>query len=360
MSFSIGIVGLPNVGKSTLFKALTRKQALIANYPFATIEPNVGIVEVPDERLAPLAAISKSGRIVPTTINFVDIAGLVRGASAGEGLGNKFLSHIREVDAIVEVVRVFADNDVIHVHGQVNPVSDVEVINAELVIADLETANRRVEALKTKAKGGVSALLEKEMAAVERVRDALQQGELASSVLLAEDEKSYLADMHLLTMKAFLYVLNVDEKTLKDKSYAGVLPPAYAPQIALNAKIEAELADMAPDEARDMLTALEIPESGLDALIRAAYAKLGLISFLTTGEMETRAWTIPAGTKAPQAAGVIHTDFEKAFIRVEACGWKDFVAQGGEAGIRDKGLLRIEGKEYVMQDGDVVHFRVAA
>ncbi|TAK05161.1 redox-regulated ATPase YchF [Patescibacteria group bacterium] len=360
MSFAIGIVGLPNVGKSTLFKALTRKQALIANYPFATIEPNVGIVEVPDERLAQLAAISKSGRIVPTTINFVDIAGLVRGAAQGEGLGNKFLSHIREVDAIVMVVRVFVDNDIVHVHGQVDPKSDVDVIHAELVIADLETANRRVDTLKSKAKGGVTPLLEKELAAVERVRDALQQGNLASSVALADDEKPPLAELHLLTMKPFLYVLNVDEKTLKEKAYVGPLSNTLAPQIALNAKIEAELADMSPTEAKEMLTALEIPESGLDALIRAAYAKLGLISFLTTGEMETRAWTIPVGTKAPQAAGVIHTDFEKTFIRAEISNWKDFVTQGGEAGVRDKGLLRVEGKDYVMQDGDVVHFRVGA
>lgn len=360
MSFSIGIVGLPNVGKSTLFKALTRKQALIANYPFATIEPNVGIVEVPDERLAQLAAISKSEKIVPTTINFVDIAGLVRGAAQGEGLGNKFLSHIREVDAIAMVVRVFVDNDIVHVHGQVDPKSDVEVIQAELVIADLESANRRVDTLKSKAKGGVSPLLEKEIAAVERVRDALQQGNLARSVELADDEKPYLTELHLLTLKPFLYILNVDEQTLKDKSYAGALPEALAPQIALNAKIEAELADMPPAEAKEMLAALEIPESGLDALIRAAYAKLGLISFLTTGEMETRAWTIPIGTKAPQAAGVIHTDFEKTFIRAEISHWKDFVAQNGEAGVREKGLLRVEGKDYVMQDGDVVHFRVGA
>lgn len=360
MSFAIGIVGLPNVGKSTLFKALTRKQALIANYPFATIEPNVGIVEVPDERLAQLAAISNSGKIVPTTINFVDIAGLVRGAAQGEGLGNKFLSHIREVDAIVMVVRVFEDNDIVHVHGQVDPKSDVEVIHAELVIADLETANRRIDALKTKAKGGVTTLLEKELGAVERVRDALQQGNLARSVVLAEDEQPYLRDLHLLTMKPFLYVLNVDEKELKEKSYIGALPDVFSPQIALNAKIEAELADLPQDEAKEMLAALDIPESGLDALIRAAYTKLGLISFLTTGEMESRAWTIPVGAKAPQAAGVIHTDFEKGFIRAEISNWKDFVVQNGEAGVREKGLLRIEGKDYVMQDGDVVHFRVDA
>ncbi len=360
MSFSIGIVGLPNVGKSTLFKALTRKQALIANYPFATIEPNVGIVEVPDGRLAQLAAISHAAKLVPTTINFVDIAGLVRGASQGEGLGNKFLSHIREVDAIAMVVRVFEDDDIVHVHGQVDPKSDVEVIQAELVIADLETANRRVEALKTKAKGGLTTSLEKELAVVERVRDALQQGVLANTVALVEDERPYLRELQLLTMKPFLYVLNVDEETLKEKTYVDALPADCAPQIALNAKIEAELADMTPAEAKEMLAALDIPESGLDALIRAAYGRLGLISFLTTGEIETRAWTIPAGTKAPAAAGTIHSDFEKTFIRAEVCRWQDFVAQGGEAGVRDKGLLRVEGKDYVMQDGDVVHFRVGA
>ncbi|TAL19635.1 redox-regulated ATPase YchF [Patescibacteria group bacterium] len=358
MSFAIGIVGLPNVGKSTLFKALTKKQILIANYPFATIDPNVGVVEVPDERLAPLAKMSRSGRIVPTVIEFVDIAGLVRGASEGEGLGNKFLAHIREVDAVVEVVRVFSDPNVIHVSGQVDAKADVEIINYELILADLETVERRADDLKKKLKGGSTKLLETQIQALDKIQAGLQKGWLARSVQLTDDEKPFVSELKLLTAKPFLYALNVDEEMLKQASWQGELPAEYSPQIAMNAKIEAELADLLPEEAAEYCRELGITASGLEQLIQASYKALGLITFITTGEMETRAWTIPRGTKAPQAAGVIHSDFEKAFIRAEIVNWKELLDAGSETAAREKGLIRTEGKDYIMQDGDVVNFRV--
>jgi len=358
MSFSIGIIGLPNVGKSTLFKAITKKQVLIANYPFATIEPNIGVVEVPDERLAPLAKMSKSGRIVPTTINFVDIAGLVKGASEGEGLGNKFLANIREVDAIAEVVRDFSDPNVIHVSGQVDPKSDVEVINYELIMADAESVTRRLSNIKNKMKSGITSQLEKELAVVDRINSALQQGKLASSVSVDEEEIVFIRDMQLLTMKPIIYVLNVDEEMLSSGSWKGTLSDEYSPQIAINAKVESDLADLSSEEAAEYCKELGIEASGLDSLIKAGYETLGLITFLTTGEMETRAWTIVKGTKAPQAAAVIHSDFEKAFIRAEIVNWKDLLDSGSEVAAKEKGLIRIEGKDYVMKDGDTVNFRV--
>ncbi len=359
MSFSIGIVGLPNVGKSTLFKALTKKQVHIANYPFATIDPNVGVVTVPDPRLEELAKISKPEKIVPTYIEFYDIAGLVKGASTGEGLGNKFLSHIREADAIAMVVRAFADPNIIHVAGRVDPNADAETIHYELIFADIETVGRRLSDVRSRLKSGKTSLLEKELAAVEKVHRALEAGQLARSVELVAEEKVFLRDLHMLTMKPILYVLNVDEESLKEGSWKDVLDSKYSPQVAMNARIEAELAELSTEEAREMIKELNLSKSGLDELIATSYKALGLITFITTGPMETKAWTVPRGAKAPQAAGVIHTDFEKGFIRAEVINWKDFADAGGEAGAKEKGLIRLEGKEYEIQDGDICHFRFA-
>ena len=358
MSLSIGIAGLPNVGKSSLFKAITKKQVLVANYPFATIDPNIGVVEVPDERLGPLAVMSKSGRIVPTIINFVDIAGLVKGASEGEGLGNQFLANIREVDAIAEVIRAFSDPNIIHVSGKIDPASDVEVVNYELILADLETVSRRLESLQGKLKAGSNSKLEKETEIVRRIKDALLRGELANTVLVEPEFLPNIRSLQLLTTKPILYVLNVDEQILKEGSWKGLLPEKYGPQIPINTKVEAELAELEPEEVKQYCEELGIEYGGLDLLIKKSYETLGLVTFLTTGEMETRAWTIPRGTKAPQAAGVIHSDFEKAFIRAEVINWRDLLESGSEAAAREKGLIRIEGKDYEMQDGDVVNFRV--
>lgn len=359
MSFSIGIVGLPNVGKSTLFKALTKKSVLIANYPFATIDPNVGVVEVPDKRLDDLARVSKSEKIIPTVVNFVDIAGLVAGAHTGEGLGNKFLSHIRELDAVAMVVRAFADPNIIHVSGAVDPKSDVEVVTLELVFADLETVERRLKTLTDKAKAGLSSELQKELDVVQRIHNALRDGKPARSVSISDDEQSWVKSLNLLTTKPVLYVLNVDEQSLKDGSWRGVLADEYAPQIPISAKIEAELADLSSDDAKTMLKEFGLEQSGLDDLIRRAYEVLDLLTFFTSGPKETRAWTVRRGAAAPEAAGRIHSDFEKGFIRSETISCDEFVASGGEAGARDKGQLRIEGKDYVVRDGDVVHFRFA-
>lgn len=356
MSLSIGIVGLPNVGKSTLFKALTKKQALIANYPFATIDPNVGIVEVPDIRLKPLADISHSAKIIPTTIEFVDIAGLVRGASQGEGLGNKFLSHIREVAAIVQVVRGFSDPDVIHVHNKVDPNNDLEVIGLELALADLETAKRHLSELKSKAKAGNSIPLEQEIKLFERILSALEAGTALRDLSLTEDDKKVVKSFSFLTLKPMIVVLNVDEpdkiRDRKDNlNFKG-------PVIEISAKLEAELADLPPEEAKEYMESLGLKQTGLDKLILAGYKILDLVTFLTSGEIETRAWTVKAGAKAPQAAGVIHSDFEKNFIRAEVVNWQDFVQYGGWSKIKESGKMRLEGKDYVVQDGDVCYFHV--
>ncbi|HPV70805.1 MAG TPA: redox-regulated ATPase YchF [Candidatus Magasanikbacteria bacterium] len=359
MSLSIGIVGLPNVGKSTLFKALTKKQALIANYPFATIDPNVGVVEVPDNRLKPLAEVSHSAKIVPTTIEFVDIAGLVRGASQGEGLGNKFLSHIREVAAIVQVVRGFSDPDVIHVQGQVNPNSDLEIINLELALADLETAQKHLGELKSRAKSGGNLLLEQETKLFEKLLAALTEGRALRDLSLTDDEKKQIKSFSFLTLKPMIMVLNVDEPD-KIKNQGQNQLNFSGPIIEISAKLEAELADLSLEEAQEYMNTLGLQQTGLDKLILAGYNILNLITFLTSGEMETKAWTVAKGAKAPQAAGVIHTDFEKSFIRAEVCDWQDFVQFGGWSKIKESGKMHLEGKDYLMQDGDVVYFHTGA
>ncbi len=354
MALQIGIVGLPNVGKSTLFKALTKKQAEVANYPFCTIDPNVGVVKVPDERLDALARVSKSAKIIPTVIEFVDIAGLVAGASKGEGLGNKFLSHIREVDAIVHVVRNFTDPDVIHVEGRVNPNSDAETINLELILADQETAKKRVEKLERDTKGVPDKKLVQQLEAARKVYTALEAGKLANTVSLSDDERELVRDMNLLTMKPMMYVLNVDD----DKKSAQKCDLASLHNcIEVSGRLEAELAELPEEEVGQYLAEMGIAETGLSKLIRAGYELLNLITFFTTGPEETRAWTVRRGARAPEAAGVIHTDFEKGFIRAEVINWKDLADAGGEVAAKEKGLLRLEGKEYEMQDGDVCHFR---
>ena len=354
MSFSVGLVGLPNVGKSTLFQALTKKQVAAENYPFCTIDPNVGVVAVPDERLAPLAAMSKSARILPTTIEFVDIAGLVKGAHKGEGLGNAFLSHIREVDAICHVMRHFSDPDVTHVDGHVDALADLDVIGVELIMADLKTVTQRRVGLGKKVKSGdkEAVLL---AAALVRVQAALEAGKAAREVMFEEDERLLVAQLQLLTMKPVMHVVNADEGVA-----VADLPEALralAP-VVMCAKLEAELVGMPAVEVKEYLEASGITLTGLDQLAVAGYRVLDLITFLTTGVTETRAWTVRRGACAPEAAGVIHTDFIKGFIRAEVVFWRDLLAAGSWAGARDVGKLRTEGKDYVMQDGDVVDFKV--
>jgi len=351
MPLSIGIVGLPNVGKSTLFMALTRKAVMAANYPFATIDPNVGIVPVPDGRLDRLARIVRPQRVVPATVEFVDIAGLVKGAHRGEGLGNQFLSHVRETDALSEVIRYFSDPSVVHVDGRIDPVSDAESIRVELVLADLTTAEKVLARLEKDVKRDKG--LSEKTDLVKRVHEWLAQGHRARKMEMSDLEREMLKDLHLLTMKPMLYLANVDESALQgDPGRVDGITP-----IVICGKAEVDLAELSPEDAAEYMAAIGLEESGLDRVIREAYKLLGLQSFFTASEKEVRAWTIPTGAKASQAAGVIHSDFERGFIKAEVVAYDDYSALGGEKAAREAGRVRVEGKDYVLADGDVVHFR---
>lgn len=360
MALHCGIVGLPNVGKSTIFNALTKAAIAAENYPFCTIDPNVGVVPVPDSRMDALAEIVQPERVLPTTIEFVDIAGLVAGASKGEGLGNQFLANIRETDAIAHVVRCFVDDDVIHVEGRIDPLSDMEVINTELLLADLETVEKSLmRATKASRSGDKAELANK--ACLQMLSEHMDEGYPARSLELSEGQQELIHSLHLLTAKPVLYVANVDEDGFDDNplldSVCDIAEQEGSAVVAVCASMEAEIAQLDEVEAKEFLDDMGLTESGLDRVIHAAYKLLGLATYFTAGEKEVRAWTIPANATAPQAAGVIHTDFEKGFIRAEVVAYEDYIAGNGEQGAKDAGKWRLEGKDYPMQDGDVVHFR---
>jgi len=360
MGIKCGIVGLPNVGKSTLFNALTKAQIAAENYPFCTIDPNVGVVGVPDPRLAELAAIAKPERILPAAVEFVDIAGLVAGASKGEGLGNQFLAHIRETDAIAHVVRCFVNDDIVHVSGKVNPIADIDVIDTELCLADLVSVDKAVDRAGKAAKAGdKDANRRKDL--LQKLSAHLNQGRPARSLEMTPEDRADLRELHLLTLKPIMYVANVNEQGFTDnpllEAVRGRAKQEGAVVVAVCAAIEAEIAQLADEDRAEFLKDLGLAEPGLDRVIRAAYQLLGLQTYFTAGEKEVRAWTVRAGSTAPQAAGVIHTDFERGFIRAEVIGYGDYIAFKGESGAKEAGKLRLEGKEYIVREGDVMHFR---